>query len=178
MDDFVLVAAAATLAGVSQETIRRWAHAGKVRRRRRGRHVEYHRLDVLSVAGRAPPDPAQAELEQLRVTLEQTEHERDQAVERARRRQDKLNNFQRRWTQRLESERQVRADLEATLQVVQQQLTAAQASNQRASDLAAALRTLVEELLADVRQSRGVGQVNVERYEQRLDELRHTYQRE
>jgi hypothetical protein len=62
--------------------------------------------------------------------------------------------------------------------VAQQQLAAAQASNQRASELAAALRTLVEELLADVGQPRGVGQVNIERYTQRLTELRQTYQRE
>jgi predicted site-specific integrase-resolvase len=40
MDDFVLVAAAATLAGVSQETIRRWAPDGKVRSRPEGNLLE------------------------------------------------------------------------------------------------------------------------------------------
>lgn len=60
--------------------------------------------------------------------------------------------FQRRWKRRLESERQVDADLEATLQVVQQQLAVAQDSNQRVSELAAALLTLIEELLTDADQ--------------------------
>ena len=110
---FVPVRDAAELAGVSDETIRRWARDGKVRARRRGRISEYYRQDVLSVAGRLPVSPEQAEIERLRIRLEQTQIERDTLAERAKRRQEKLDSFQRRWTRRLEEERRQRAGVEA-----------------------------------------------------------------
>jgi len=177
---FVPVRDAAELAGVSDETIRRWARDGNVRARRRGRIVEYYRQDVLSVAGRMPVSPEQAEIERLRIRLEQTQIERDTLAERAKRRQEKLDSFQRRWTRRLEEERRQRAGVEAACRQWEQDYhTLAadrQACRQRLAELEQHVRHQIwqdEQARTDMAQMKS----RVEQVQQERSAARQTVQR-
>lgn len=80
---FLAVGEAAALVARDPQTIRNWASAGKVRRRNRGRLVEYHADDLLAAAGLVELDAKDREIARLRVELEQARRVKDAAEEMA-----------------------------------------------------------------------------------------------
>lgn len=91
---FLSAPAAAIRVARDPQTIRRWANNGQVRRRARGRIVEYREDDLLAVAGLAELDEKDREIARLRVDLAQVRADHAAALEQSKKRQDKLNTFQ------------------------------------------------------------------------------------
>lgn len=83
---FLAVGEAAQRVARDPQTIRNWANSGKVRRRQRGRIVEYHEEDLLVVAGLLELDAKDREIARLRVELEQAQRAKAAVEETAARR--------------------------------------------------------------------------------------------
>jgi exonuclease VII large subunit len=97
---FLAVGEAAQRVARDPQTIRNWANSGKVRRRQRGRIVEYHEEDLLAVAGLLELDAKDREIARLRVELEQAQRAKVAAEETATRRKQSNANLKAQAAQR------------------------------------------------------------------------------
>lgn len=97
---FLVVGEAAQRVARDPQTIRNWANSGKVRRRQRGRIVEYHEDDLLAVAGLLELDAKDREIARLRVELEQAQRAKTAAEETAVRRKQSNANLKMQAAQR------------------------------------------------------------------------------
>jgi chromosome segregation ATPase len=142
---FLLVGEAAALVARDPQTIRNWANTGKVRRRNRGRLVEYHADDLLAAAGLAGLDAKDREIARLRVELEQARRAVSVAEEMAARRKRSNAHLRSQAAQKY-------AEKDAQIAQYQSELDGATAT---AADLARrnqAGRRRLQELEAQVRQ--------------------------
>jgi hypothetical protein len=97
---FLAVGEAAQRVARDPQTIRNWANSGKVRRRQRGRIVEYHEEDLLAVAGLLELDVKDREIARLRVELEQAQRAKLAAEGTAARRKQSNANLKTQAAQR------------------------------------------------------------------------------
>lgn len=84
--EFLPISEATALVARDPQTVRRWASRGQVRRRQRGRIIEYHKDDLLEAAGLTGLDAKDREIARLRVELEQVRAAHQEAEEKAARR--------------------------------------------------------------------------------------------
>lgn len=110
---FLAVGEAAQRVARDPQTIRNWANSGKVRRRQRGRIVEYHEEDLLAVAGLLDLDVKDREIARLRVELEQAQRAKLAAEETATRRKQSNANLKTQAAQRYREKDATIAQLEA-----------------------------------------------------------------
>ena len=110
---FLPVGEAAQRVARDPQTIRNWANSGKVRRRQRGRIVEYHEEDLLAVAGLLELDAKDREIARLQVELEQAQRAKLAAEETATRRKQSNANLKAQAAQRYREKDATIAQLQA-----------------------------------------------------------------
>jgi predicted RNase H-like nuclease (RuvC/YqgF family) len=147
---FLLIAEAAALVARDPQTIRNWANTGKVRRRNRGRLVEYHVDDLLAAAGLAELDVKDREIARLRVELEQARRAKDAAEEMAARRRWSNANLRSQAAQKYaEKDAQIvqyQSELAGAAATVADLTTRNQAGRRRLQELEAQVRQLQQQV--------------------------------
>lgn len=150
---FLAVGEAAQRVARDPQTIRNWANSGKVRRRQRGRIVEYHEEDLLAVAGLLELDAKDREIARLRVELEQAQRAKLAAEETATRRKQSNANLKAQAAQRYREK-------DATIAQLQAQVADLTKRNQAGRKRLQELETQV----ADVTQKLQRARAEAERY--------------